>query len=303
MFRQVLFCCVVFVLLSASGISTQADDSSPEVKKLDIGGYEMAYVERGSGVPVVFVHGTVSDYRWWGAQMEPFAERSRAIAISLRHFYPERWNGEGEDASIRQHADDMAAFIAGLQAGPVHVVGHSRGGDVVLLLASAHPELLRSVVLMDPAPLETLVPRTPQATAEAQRRLGFINAALERLQQGDRDGGLERFIDGVAGPGAWQKMAPTMKQMMMDDAWSIRSLPADAKEAFTCADAGRIAAPVLLVTGEKSPPAYGAMLAALEPCLPLAEKVTIPNAAHGMNRANPEAYNAAVLEFLAKHQH
>ncbi len=39
-------------------------------------------------------------------------------AVSLRHFYPERWNGEGEDFSLRQHASDLAAFIQGLHAGP-----------------------------------------------------------------------------------------------------------------------------------------------------------------------------------------
>ena len=301
MLRNALMCSIVFALALCQGIVTRAEEISPEVKRLGVNGYEMAYVERGNGVPVVFVHGTVVDYRYWASQMEPFGERFRTIAVSLRHFYPEGWNGEGEDVSIRQHANDLAAFIAGLHAGAVHLVGHSLGGDVVLLMASAHPELLRSVVLMDPAPLNSLLPQTPQATAEVERRRGFVNAALERLEQDDREGGLERFIDGVSGAGAWQKMPAPMKQMMLDNAWSIRSLMTDAKEPFICADAGNITVPVLLVTGENSPRMYGVMIAALEPCLKEQQKVTIPNAGHGMNRANSQAYNGAVLEFMGKH--
>ena len=301
MLRRALMCCIAFVVALCPGVMAHTWELPPDVKTLPVNGYEMAYLERGTGVPVVLVHGTVSDYRWWAAQMEPFGERFRTIAVALRHFYPERWNGEGEDASVRQHANDLAAFITGLQAGPVHVVGHSRGGDVVLLMASAHPELLRSVVLMDPAPLEALLPQTPQATAEAEKRRSFVSAALERLQQGDIEGGLERFIDGVSVPGAWQKMPDPQKQTMRDNAWSIKSLLTDAKERFTCAEAGNITVPVLLMTGENSPRPYGVMMEALAPCLQQHEKVTIPNAAHAMNRANPQAFNAAVLEFLAKH--
>ena len=65
--------------------------------------------------------------------------------------------------------------------------------------------------------------------------------------------------------------------------------------------AALITVPVLLVTGENSPRPYGVMMEALAPCLKQHEKITIPNAAHAMNRANPQAYNGAVLEFLAKH--
>lgn len=301
MLRRALMCYIAIVVVLFPALIGHTGDLPPDVKTLQINGYEMAYLERGTGVTVVLVHGTVSDYRWWTPQMESFGERSRVIAVSLRHFYPERWSGEGEAASVRQHANDLAAFIAGLQAGPVHVVGHSRGGDVVLLMASGHPELLRSVVLMDPAPLEALLPKTPEATAEADKRRGFVSAALERLQQGDIEGGVERFIDGVVVPGAWQKMSESQKQPIRDNAWSIKSLLTDAKEPFTCADAGQITVPVLLVTGENSPRSYGVMMDALIPCLKQQEKVIIPNAAHAMNRANPQAFNAAVLEFLAKH--
>lgn len=273
----------------------------PGVKTLPVDGYEMAYFERGTGPPVVLVHGTLSDYRTWAGQTDAFSEHFRTIAVSLRRYYPERWDGKGDHASLRQHATDLAAFIAALHDGPVHVVGHSRGGDVVLLMASVRPDLVRSVVLMDPAPLLAMLPQTATAASEAEKRRQFIAAAVEHLDRGDIDGGLERFVDGVLAPGAWQKMPDRQKQAIRDNAYSIMTLATDAREPFSCADAGRIAKPVLLVTGEKSPRPYGLMLEALEPCLESSETATIPGAAHAMHLANPAAFNAAVLRFLMQH--
>ncbi len=301
MLRRLFAECVGLALVFCVCPVGLADELPPDMKSLSVNGYDMVYLERGAGIPVVLVHGTVSDYRWWTAQMEPFAAHARAIAVSLRHSYPDHWNGEGEDASVHQHANDLAEFITGFRAGPVHIVGHSRGGDVVLLMASKHPELLRSAVLMDPAPMETLLPPTAEARAELNKRSEFVRTAVERLQQGDIDGGLERFIDGVVVPGAWQKMPEPQKQIIRDNAWSIKSLPTDAKQSLTCADVRDIKVPILLVTGEKSPRPYGIMMEALAPCLNQFEQVTIPNAAHAMNRANPQAFNAAVLDFLVRH--
>lgn len=292
---------LVLVMTLSAGTTARSGELPPDIKTLRVDGYEMAYLERGTGAPVVLVHGTLSDYRTWSGQTDAFSERFRTIAVSLRRYYPDRWDGKGDYTSLGQHASDLATFIAALGAGPVHVVGHSRGGGVVLIMASSRPDLVRSVVLMDPTPLQALLPQTAAAATEAEKRRQFIAAAVERLDQGDVDGGLERFIDGVLAPGAWQKMPDRQKQVIRDNAYSIKSLPTDAREPFSCADAGRIAKPALLVTGEKSPRPYGLMLEALEPCLPSREKVAIPNAAHAMHLTNPAVFNATVMEFLARH--
>ncbi len=100
-----------------------------------VNGYDMAYVERGTGVPLLLVHGTLGDYRAWTLQMEPFGARYRTIAVSLRHCWPERWSGEGDDFTVQQHTADVAGFIAALGAGPAHLLGHSRGGYIAFRVA------------------------------------------------------------------------------------------------------------------------------------------------------------------------
>ena len=92
------------------------------------------------------------------------------------------------------------------------------------------------------------MPKRPEAAAEAGARRAFVTAALERLQQNDIDGGLEKFADGTSGPGVWKVTPEPMRQALRENAWSIKSLLTDAQAPFTCADAAGIKVPVLLIS-------------------------------------------------------
>lgn len=114
----------------------------------------MAYQETGSGIPLVLVHGSLTDYRTWNAQVPDFSNTYCTISVSLRHYYPEKWNGIGDDFSIIQHASDVAALIKNLNLGKVHLLGHSRGGAVVLNVARLYPEVIRTLILEDATGME-----------------------------------------------------------------------------------------------------------------------------------------------------
>ncbi len=67
------------------------------IKSAEVNGYDMAYQEAGSGPIIVLVHGSLADYRIWNALVPAFAKRFHVIAVSLRHYYPEKWDGSGND--------------------------------------------------------------------------------------------------------------------------------------------------------------------------------------------------------------
>ena len=71
--------------------------------------------------------------------------------------------------------------------------------------------------------------------------------------------------------------------------------------ALAAEDVARLPMPILLIQGERSPRMFGLITEELARALPTAERVAIPDASHGMHGQNPEAYNAAVLAFLARH--
>src|ERR1700676_716777 len=120
-----------------------------DVKWVEVNGYPMAYQDNGEGTPLVLVHGSFSDYRVWPAQLEPFSKKHRVLNVSLRHYFPELWDGAGNDFSIAQHADDVGKFIQNMALGPVHLLGLSRGGAVVIEVAKKFPELVRTLILSD----------------------------------------------------------------------------------------------------------------------------------------------------------
>ena len=283
-------------LTAATAASTRTWELPRGVKSLQVNGYDMAYVERGTGQPIVLVHGGVSDFRYWSGVMDPLGAKYRVIAVSLRHHYPERWDGNDGSYSMRQHVADIVEFIRKLDAGPVHLVGISRGGGLALHIASAHPELVRTLTDAEGGGGFTAFADTATA-AQRQERRAKTQALLD---QGKVDEALAIFVDTVNGPGYWQTTPEWVRQMLRDNAGTMRAAGAE-RIPYTCADAGRIAAPVLLVGGEKSPASYGKALDALQRCLRGPERVVIPNASHGMARQNPAGFSKAVLDFISKH--
>jgi non-heme chloroperoxidase len=98
-------------------------------KRAQVDGAELHYFEFGEGEPVVFVHGSIGDYRTWGYQFEPFSASYKVISYSRRYHYPNAWTGDGSDYTTGLHTDDLAAFIKSIGLGPAHAdfLGQSEG--------------------------------------------------------------------------------------------------------------------------------------------------------------------------------
>jgi pimeloyl-ACP methyl ester carboxylesterase len=271
---------------------------SEGVTSATVNGYDMAYVERGAGVAVVFVHGSALDYRYFSPQMEPFGEHHRAIAVSLRHCYPEPWRGDGE-FSLDQHALDLTTFIRQVVSEPVHVVGYSRGGTVSLYAARLAPDLIRTLTFAEGgAGMQTFAPEEPALRDLWGRAMQTMAA---RLASGDVDGGLAGYVDFAVGPGAWDKLPQAVRGFFRDNAWTLAAASRYTLSPFSCADALALDLPVLLLGGDSSPPQFGAILDRLQPCLRRAERAVVANASHGMSRSNSAEFNAAVLAFISKY--
>lgn len=270
------------------------------VKAASVNGYDMAYVERGAGVPVVFVHGAGGDYRSFAAQMEPFAATHRAIAVSLRRYFPEPWRGEGE-FSLAQQAADLVAFIRHLDAGQAHLVGHSRGATVALYAATAAPQLVRSLTFAEGG--GGMKAFSPDDPAQRERRDAAFAAMGARLAGGDADGALEIFANYVNGPGGWAATPEATRQAFRDNAWTFPAAAADEARwpALGCAELARLAIPTLLLGGDRSPANFGQMLDKFQRCLRHAERGIVADSGHSMPRMNPAGFHAAVRAFIAKH--
>lgn len=276
-----------------------------EFKEIRVGDISLAYIEQGHGAPVIFVHGGgPTDLRTWGLQIEPFAEHFRVIAYSQRYHYPNAWIGDGSDInSTSVHADDLAALIVALQLGRVHLIGWSYGADIVLRLAVEHPELVRMLVVAEPGLASWLVnlPGGSELFAEDARTMILVKRAV---QNGDLERGLRLFIDAVMGSGLFDQLPTSVHDRLRDNVRLLSAEPTDIGEFVTDItrnEAATIRAPTLILTGDQSPKMFLLVSQELARCLPNAEQAQIGGAAHLLHGMNPQAYNATVLAFLAKH--
>lgn len=290
-----------FCLSPTLGFTAAPPDLPPNVKTLRVNGYDMAYMERGSGPPLVLVHGSLSDYRTWAPLLADLSAENRVFALSLRHAYPERWDGKGNDLSLSEHAKDVSSFIEALGVGPVHLLGHSRGAGVALLAASMHPERIRSLILADVYPFKTLLPNTAAVKTEMEKRMAVSLMVLAHYEQRDTEGGLITYVNHIAGPNAWDNTGEAQRERLRSNTWTQLSLLTDAETPVKCAELSKISAPVLIVTGDRSPPIFAYSNDAVKACLQQAVKATIPDAGHMMFQANPTAFTTEVQFFVADH--
>jgi pimeloyl-ACP methyl ester carboxylesterase len=228
--------------------------------------------------------------------MEPFGQRFHVLAPSLRHCYPEQWDGRG-DFSVARHARDLAIVAEHIGA-PLHVIGHSRGGAVALALAIERPDLVRSLVLADPGGLEALLPDTPEGRRMREESAAMFDALRRDLQNGDPVFAARRFAEALGGAGAWERRSDLQRQVLLDN---IATGPSCAERPhFARETLAQLAMPILLLTGARSPARYALMLSELaRRNRNVRDLVVLPDAAHAMHRENPAAFNDAVLRFLA----
>ena len=266
-----------------------------------VGGYRLAYVEAGTTLPaLVLVHGSISDYRSFQAQVTPLSAHARTIAVSLRHSYPERWDGRGDDFSVEQHADDLGELVTAQRLGPVHVLGHSRGGAVALELALRRSECVRTLLLADPGGLEALLPDTPEGRAMAQQTLAMFARLRANLATKDDETAAREFVEDLNGPGAWERRTAEQRRVLLDN---VRTGPSCAQRpAFTPAQIASLRVPILPITGSGSPSRYRLIFDAMRRLNPrVSPPVTIDGAGHAMHRDRPALFNAAVIAFIARH--
>jgi pimeloyl-ACP methyl ester carboxylesterase len=268
------------------------------MQTLRVNGYDMAYLDIGRGPPLVCVHGTLGDFRTWSAVFGPLSKTRRVISVSLRHFFPEHWDGVGDTYSIAQHVDDVIAFIERLDAGPVDLMGHSRGGHIAFRVAQRRPDLLRRLVLAEPGG-ECDASLDPAATPGPSPLAVRTAAAAGKVGTGDIEGGLMLFFDGIEGTGAWARLPAAPKQQLRDNAFTLLGQTRDKRPPFSRADAQSIGMPTLFIGGADTKGTLPTVLRTLAAHLANSRTAMISDAGHWMFDQAPEKFCEIVLDFLA----
>lgn len=278
---------------------------------LDTDGTSLYYEQNGSGPPIVFTHGIPTDYRAWSSQVVELSRSYQTIAYSRRYAYPNQRQGDVTDSTVENNAADLKGMIEKLGLEPIHLVGHSYGGFIAAMFAAEHPEMVRSLVLVEPAISTLLVEdadnqgqllgllfRSPSVALSARRfQSNSLRPSLKALDAGQTEKAVELSVDGVQDmKGAFASMPDSIKKMMLENARTI----AELRTRFPTfrERASRIACKTLVVNGAQSAlwlRRIGELTAA---SIKQAQSAKVEGARHFPHMENATAFNQLVTSFV-----
>lgn len=262
-----------------------------EVRRLPVGGGELAVEIRGSGPALVLVHGFPFDRSMWRHQVAGFGRWQR-IAPDLRGFGHSAGHGAGPAQSLARHADDLAMVLDALNVHRAVLCGLSMGGYVLFEFWRRHASRVRALVLADTKAEadSTEGRRARDELAAVARREGTV-AVAERL--------LPRLL-AAASATAQPELVTAVREMAgrasVDGV--VAALGAMRDRADSRELLAGIGVPTLVMGGAEDALTPPDVMQALADGIPGARFVAIPAAGHLAPLEQPLAVNRVLSDFL-----
>ena len=239
-------------------------------RRLEFPPYSLWETRAGSGTPVVLLHGLSGSSRWWSRNIDALAAKYLVAAVDLVGFGKNRrfFGLPTLLPPFEEVASLLARWIETFGE-PVHVIGHSMGGQIAIRLAAERPDLVRSLVLVNAAGMPFRFDPRPHLRAGTKPPYG--------------------------GPGIARVLAPDFLRAGPTSVAvaGARVVREDLREMMHA-----IRVPTLLVWGENDPLVPLLYGEAMQQEIAGSRLVVIPRAAHVAMWDAPAEFNRIVLEFL-----
>jgi len=263
----------------------------------EVGGLAWEVRVRGTGTPLLLLHGFTGRGSGWGAHATALARRFRVIVADLPGHGRSGIPGDPRRASVERSADDLAAILGDIAATPSHVLGYSLGARVALRLAVAHQGSVRRLVLESPS----------AGIVDAAERAERVAADEARAVRLERDG-IDAFV------AEWESepvfashatMPPARRDRLHAD--RLRNRPAGLAASLRGAGQGAmeplhdrlpgVTAPTLVLAGALDP-AGRARAEAIAAGIPGARVEIVAGAGHTPHLETPRIFRTLTLDFL-----
>jgi pimeloyl-ACP methyl ester carboxylesterase len=258
-----------------------------------VNGVELAAVDRGTGLPLLLVHGFPLNHSLWQAQIDACAESCHVIAPDLRGFGTSGVS-EGE-VSMEQMADDLAGLLDTLGVRePVVFAGLSMGGYIAWEFWRKYGPRVAGLILCN----TRAAADSPEAAAN--RRL-MADRVLREGPAPIADAMIPRLAAEVTLVRYPERVEAVRHMIFSNDP---RGIAAASRGMANRADATpllpQIACPTLLIAGQYDQIVPLAEMRAMAEAIPNARLVEIRDAGHLTPLENPAEVNAAMLSFLGE---
>ncbi len=258
-------------------------------------GTHIAFERRGSGIPLLLVHGGFVDRGIW-QQVAPILAQHFAVYAMDRRGHGESSPYRPGDTLQAEYAD--AAALIDRIGEPLHLLGYSAGGPVALGAALLRPGQVRRLVLYEPARLEPgMLPedvrRRLQAGLAARDWDGLVRIALMEVVGGLHDPRIQVRED-FRRSLLWQNALRNAAVIPAE----LESLAAAHYDLEAIRKLANV--PTLLLVGSQSPSRNRQAAETLHAALPQARLEALPGQSHGAMFTAPELFAERVINFLTE---
>lgn len=269
-------------------------------ERFGVDGVELAWDRWGpdDGTPLVLCHGFSGAADDFALNIPNLSAERPVLALDHRGHGRSTKTHDAESYSIDRLVADLAAWLDVVAQGPVDLLGHSMGGRVVLQVALDHPELVRSLVLMDTS-ASRFLPDNEVA--------GALVAFLEQFdpQRGlpsmiSEGFGPEQVLIDATTPDGWREARKAL--LASFDPWAFRALGlqifSDRLPSLRSRLA-ELAMPVTVLAGSLDHPLVD-LAPELAKSIPGGQLVIIEGAYHSPQVTHPEAWSSAMADHLER---
>jgi pimeloyl-ACP methyl ester carboxylesterase len=262
-----------------------------------VNGIRLHYQVFGRGTPLVLAHGYGATLEMWAGQIEALSERYRVVVYDTRGHWRTEAPREWTSYTLNDYVEDQRQLMDHLAIDTAYVGGLSMGGMIALRFALTYPERLKALLLCDTSARNWALrgDGAPQSgLGAAARRFVFLDMAplgfalgrylpLERLPYyRNVPGGVKSYVRNLRSHSA----------VGLRGAWHALMEAEDLESRLA-----EIRVPTLIIVGDRDPLLAPSRI--MQRGVPGSRFVLIRGSSHGTAVRQPEAFNEAVLSFLA----
>lgn len=254
-----------------------------------INGTTLSYDERGSGLPVVFLHGFPLDRRIWKDQIDALSKQHRVIAVDLRGFGQSKSNTA---FTMKSLAEDICSLLRAINATSCVLGGLSMGGYVALAFAKEYQKDLRGLMLIDTrAEGDTAEGKAGRQKMIALARTSGSKAVADQMMPKMLAPGTPKNRPAVARE--LQRIMEACPSLTIEHALAAMR-DRDDQTAFLPS----ISVPTLILVGQEDAITPPKMAEAMNAQIPRSKLVVIPDAGHMSPMEKPQEVTRAMQDFL-----
>jgi len=262
-----------------------------------INGVSLHYEVFGAGRDIVLCHGLSGSHQDWAHPISALMADYRVVVMDHRGHGSSQAPSSPQAYSIGNFAQDVRSVMALAGVAGCCLGGHSMGGFIALELTLSHPHMVAALVLVDTSSGEVDMP--PEHTEVRLRALELARSA-----------GMQAAFEYVAASSPMTReyfeRRPRMREVARQRAVEtsvegyVHSWRAIREWAPVTPRLSEIRVPTLVVVGEADTP-FLRPARVLAEGIPNAQLVVIPGCGHSPHLEEPEAFNRALRDFLARH--